>query len=150
MVFCVLTAPHPAEARAHWVHTACTMADSAHTCRPVQRGVFLAVEKLPVLCFRTFLKRVHEAQLELGGHVTQISLAVVTAAVVAIGDEAVDIDEVQSFRVLPKVVHSNLYLDQKLCLRIRWHMRFAYAGPLESLARAHAVVACRCRAWWRC
>ena len=58
----------------------------------VQRGIYLAMGKLHVLCFRTLLKRVHECQLEAGGHATQLRLDAVTACCTSLG---MDVDEVE-------------------------------------------------------
>ena len=60
----------------------------------MQRGVLLAMECLPVLCFRTFLKRCHAAQLAAGGHATQLKLSAIAAAAAAVGAED-DIDDIQ-------------------------------------------------------
>ena len=60
----------------------------------MQRCIYLAMGKLHVLCFRTLLKRVHQCQLELGGHATQLRLDAVTDCCARLG-MAVDAVEVR-------------------------------------------------------
>jgi hypothetical protein len=59
----------------------------------LQRGIYLAMEKEHVLCFRTLLKRVLQCQHELGMPQTQMRLELVTKICCSIG-MSVDIDEV--------------------------------------------------------
>ena len=84
----------------------------------VQRGVYLVMERLHGLCLRTFIKRVHQCQIEEGGHETQLRLSALTAACTGTGYQ-VDLDEVRCHCACTTLLSAVLYNSQYAVTRAK-------------------------------
>jgi hypothetical protein len=77
------------------------------------------MEKLHVLALRNLFKRVHECQVEEGGHATQLRLAAVAAVCARLG-VAADIDEagpLACMRIVARRLVLNVHLNLACTVR---------------------------------